>query len=112
MSTVNKVMLIGNLGKDPELKYMPSGKAVCNFSIATTESWKDDSGNKKENTEWHNICTFGKLAEICGQYLRTGSKVYIEGRLKTRRWEDKEERRQNRTEIIAAEMKMLSDKVE
>lgn len=111
MASVNKVILIGNLGKDPETRYMPSGDAVCNFSIATTETWKDKtSGEKKDATEWHNIATFGKLAEICGQYLKKGSQVYIEGSLKTRKWQDKEGHDRYTTEIKADTMRMLGSR--
>ena len=113
MASVNKVILIGNLGKDPEMKYMPNGKAVANFSIATSESWKDkSSGDKKEKTEWHNIVTFDKLAEICGQYLKKGSTVYIEGKLQTRKWQDKNGVDRYTTEILANEMKMMGGKKE
>src|SRR5574343_330883 len=108
MASVNKVILVGNLGKDPETRYAPSGDAICNVSIATTESWKDRStGEKREATEWHRVVFFGKLAEIAGQYLRKGSSVYIEGSLRTRKWQDKEGRDQYTTEIRADEMKML-----
>ena len=111
MASVNKVILIGNLGKDPEMKFMQNGKAVANFSIATSESWKDkSSGEKKEKTEWHNIVTFEKLAEICGQYLKKGSTVYIEGKLQTRKWQDKSGVDRYTTEILANEMKMLGGK--
>ena len=105
---VNKVILVGNLGKDPETKYMPSGDCVCNFSIATTESWKDKgSGEKIEKTEWHNIVMFRRLAEVAGEYLRKGSQVYIEGKLKTRKWQDKSGADRWTTEIEAREMQML-----
>jgi single-strand DNA-binding protein len=109
MASLNKVLLIGNLGKDPETRFMPNGNAVCNFSIATTESWKDkQSGQKQEKTEWHNISMYGRLAEIAGQYLKKGSSVYIEGRLQTRKWQDKQTGADRyTTEIIADEMKML-----
>lgn len=111
MASVNKVILVGNLGKDPETKYLPSGDAVTNFSIATTESWKDkSSGEKKESTEWHRISTFGKLAEICGEYLKKGSAVYIEGSIKTRKWQDKEGIDRYSTEIKADRMQMLGGK--
>jgi single-strand DNA-binding protein len=91
MASVNKVILIGNLGRDPEVRYLPSGSAVCNLRIATTETWKDkSSGEKKELTEWHSVVLFDKLAEIAGEYLRKGRSVYIEGRLQTRKWQDKE----------------------
>lgn len=105
---VNKVILVGNLGKDPETRYMPNGKAVTNFSIATSESWTDkQSGDKQERTEWHNIVTFEKLAEIAAEYLRKGSQVYIEGSLRTRKWQDKQGADRYSTEIVAREMQML-----
>ena len=105
---VNKVILVGNLGKDPETKYMPSGDCVCNFSIATAESWKDKStGEKVEKTEWHNIVIFRRLGEIAGEYLRKGSQVYIEGKLKTRKWQDKNGNDRWTTEIEARDMQML-----
>ena len=108
MASINKVILIGNLGKDPELKFLQSGQPVANFSIATSEKWKDKStGETKEQTEWHNIIMFGKLAEIAGQYLKKGSSVFIEGRLQTRKWQDKNGQDRYTTEIIANEMKML-----
>ena len=108
MASVNKAILIGNLGKDPELKFLPSGQPVANFSIATSEKWKDKStGETKEQTEWHNIIMFGKLAEIAGQYLKKGSSVFVEGRLQTRKWQDKNGQDRYTTEIIANEMKML-----
>lgn len=109
MASLNKVILIGNLGRDPETRFMPSGGAVCNFSIATTENWKDkQSGQKQEKTEWHNIVMFGRVAEIAQQYLKKGSQVYIEGRLQTRKWQDKTSGADRyTTEIVADEMKML-----
>jgi single-strand DNA-binding protein len=109
MASLNKVLLIGNLGRDPEIRYMPDGAAICNFSIATTESWKDkNSGQKQEKTEWHNIVMYRRLAEIAGQYLKKGSSVYIEGRLQTRKWQDKATGADRyTTEIVADEMKML-----
>ena len=109
MASLNKVLLIGNLGKDPETRFLPNGNAVCNFSIATTESWKDkQTGAKQDKTEWHNITMYGRLAEIAGQYLKKGSSVYIEGRLQTRKWQDKQTGADRyTTEIIADEMKML-----
>ena len=108
MASVNKAILIGNLGKDPELKFLPSGQPVANFPIATSEKWKDKStGETKEQTEWHNIIMFGKLAEIAGQYLKKGSSVFVEGRLQTRKWQDKNGQDRYTTEIIANEMKML-----
>ena len=111
MASVNKVILIGNLGKDPETRYLPSGEAVTSFSIATSETWKDKtSGEKKETTEWHRISAFGKLAEICGEYLRKGSPVYIEGSLRTRKWQDKEGQDRYTTEIRADQMRMLGSR--
>jgi single-strand DNA-binding protein len=108
---VNKVILIGNLGKDPETKYMPSGDCVCNFSLATTESWNDKtSGDKVEKTEWHNIVMFRRLAEVAGEYLRKGSQVYIEGKLQTRKWQDKQGNDRYTTEIRADQMQMLGGK--
>jgi len=111
MASVNKVMLIGNLGKDPDIRYMPNGDAVANFSIATTDTWKDKQGQKQERTEWHNIVMYQRLAEIAGQYLKKGSSVYVEGRLQTRKWQDKNTGADRyTTEIIANEMKMLGAK--
>jgi single-strand DNA-binding protein len=108
MASVNKVILVGNLGKDPEMRYMPNGDAVCNITLATTETWTDKaSGEKKETTEWHRVAFFRRLAEISGQYLKKGSQVYIEGALKTRKWQDKDGQDRYTTEIIADEMKML-----
>ncbi len=105
---VNKVILIGNLGKDPDTKYMPSGDCVCNFSLATTESWNDKtSGDKVEKTEWHNIVMFRRLAEVAGEYLRKGSQVYIEGKLQTRKWQDRDGHDRYTTEIRADQMQML-----
>ena len=110
---VNKVILIGNLGKDVELRYMPSGSAVANFSIATSESWKDkQTGEKKEKTEWHNIAMYGRLAEIAGEYLKKGSKVYIEGKLQTRKWQDNNGNDRYTTDIIASQMQMLDSRSE
>lgn len=111
MASVNKVILIGNLGKDPDVRYMPSGEAVTNITLATTDTWKDKtSGDKKEATEWHRVVFFRKLAEIAGQYLKKGSQVYIEGSLKTRKWQDKEGQDRYTTEIVADEMKMLGSR--
>ncbi len=110
MASVNKAIIIGNLGKDPEMRFMPSGDAICNFSLATTDSWKDKSGEKQEKTEWHRISMFGKLAEIAGEYLKKGSQVYIEGRLQTRKWQDKDGHERYTTEIIADRMQMLGSK--
>lgn len=106
---VNKVILIGNLGADPEVRYSQNGTAVANFRLATTETWKKE-GEREELTEWHRVVTFGRLAEICGEYLSKGSKVYIEGRIQTRKWEDREGNPRYTTEIVAREMKMLSPK--
>lgn len=107
MASVNKVILVGNLGRDPEVRYMPNGEAVCNFSIATTDSWKDKSGAKQERTEWHNIVMYRKLAEIAGEHLKKGRPVYVEGRLQTRQWQTKEGQDRYTTEIIANQMQML-----
>jgi len=108
MASVNKVILVGNLGADPEMRYMPNGDAVCNIRVATTESWKDkQSGEKKEITEWHRVVFYRKLAEIAGQYLKKGSSVYLEGRIRTRKWTDKEGQERYTTEIEANEMQML-----
>lgn len=108
MASVNKVILVGNLGRDPETRYAPSGDAICNVTIATTDSWKDrNSGEKKEQTEWHRVVFFGKLAEIAGQYLKKGSQVYVEGSLRTRKWQDKEGQERYTTEIRADAMQML-----
>jgi single-strand DNA-binding protein len=105
---INKVILVGNLGKDPETRYMPNGKAVTNFSVATSESWKDkQTGEQREQTEWHNIVMYDRLAEIAAEYLKKGSQVYIEGKLRTRKWQDKEGRDRYTTEINANEMQML-----
>ena len=109
MASVNKVILVGNLGRDPEVRYMPNGDAVCNFSIATTESWKDKQGVKQDKTEWHNIVMYRKLAEIAGEYLKSGSSVYIEGKLQTRKWEKDGVTRYS-TEIIADQIQMLGGK--
>jgi len=108
MASINKVILVGNLGQDPEVKYMPSGGAVTNISIATTDTWKDKAtGEKKENTEWHRVVFFNRLAEIVGEYLRKGSQVYIEGNLRTRKWQDQSGVDRYTTEIVAREMQML-----
>lgn len=113
MASVNKVILIGNLGADPESRFAPSGDAVCNIRLATTESWRDKaSGERREATEWHRISFFGKLAEIAGQYLRKGSQVYIEGSLRTRKWTDQNGQERYSTEIRADEMKMLGGRGE
>jgi single-strand DNA-binding protein len=110
---INKVILIGNLGADPETKYMPSGNAVTNINIATSESWKDkQTGEQQERTEWHRVVFFNRLAEIAGEYLRKGSKVYVEGRLQTRKWTDQQNVERYSTEIIANEMQMLDSRGE
>ncbi len=111
-SSVNKVILVGRLGKDPELKYTQSGTPVAKFSIATDETWKDQSGERQQRTEWHNVVAWRKLAEICGQYLNKGKLVYVEGKLQTRSWEDKEGNKKYTTEIVADNMVMLSGKNE
>lgn len=111
MASVNKVILIGNLGRDPETRYMPNGEAVTNITLATTETWKDrTSGERQEKTEWHRITFYRRLAEIAGEYLKKGSQVYVEGRLETRKWTDKEGKDRYTTEIIASEMKMLGSR--
>ena len=107
MASVNKVILIGNIGKDPEVRYMPSGDAMVNLTLATTDNWKDKNGEKQERTEWHRVAIFGKLAEIAGEYLKKGSQVYFEGSLKTRKWTNKEGQDQYTTEIVADKMQML-----
>ena len=108
---INKVILVGHLGKDPEVKYMPSGSAVANITVATSESWKDkQSGDKQERTEWHNVVFFNRLAEIVGEYLKKGAQVYVEGSLRTRKWQDKEGKDRYTTEIVASEMQMLGSK--
>ncbi len=108
---VNKVILVGNLGKDPEVRYMPSGGAVANVTIATSESWKDkQTGEQRDRTEWHNVVFYNRLAEIAGEYLRKGSQAYIEGSLRTRKWQDKNGQDRYTTEIIASEMQMLGSR--
>lgn len=108
--SLNKVMIIGRLGQDPELKYTPGGAAVCNFSIATSESWTDKSGQKQEKTEWHRIVVWGKLAELCNQYLGKGRQAFVEGKLQTRAWEDKEGQKRYTTEIMANTVQFLDSK--
>jgi single-strand DNA-binding protein len=111
MASVNRVIIIGNLGREPETRYMPNGEAVTNIAVATTESWKDkSSGEKKEVTEWHRITFYRKLAEIAGQYLKKGSQIYVEGRLQTRKWQDKDGADRYTTEIIADTMQMLGNR--
>lgn len=107
MAGVNKVILVGNLGKDPEVRYTKSGQAVANFSLATSEKWTDKDGQKKEQVEWHRITVWGKLAEICGEHLLKGKQVYIEGRLQTREWEDNDGNKRQTTEVVANNMTML-----
>jgi single-strand DNA-binding protein len=107
MASVNKVILIGNLGKDPELRYTPGGAAVVNFPIATNERWKDKNGQPQERTEWHNIVLWGRLAEIANDYLKKGSAVYIEGRLQTRSWEDRDGNKRYTTEVVGRQMQLL-----
>lgn len=111
MASVNKVILVGNLGADPETRYMPNGDAVTNVRLATTDSWKDKaSGEKKEITEWHRVVFYRRLAEIAGEYLRKGSSVYVEGRIRTRKWQDKDGQDRYTTEIEATEMQMLGQR--
>ena len=110
MASVNKVILIGNLGRDPETRYMPEGGAITNISIATTDKWKDKNGEMQEKTEWHRVAFFGKLAEIAGEYLKKGSQVYVEGRLQTRKWQDKDGADKYTTEIVANVMQMLGSR--
>lgn len=108
---VNKVIVVGNLGQDPDTRYMPSGSAVTNLRVATNESWKDkQTGEQKDRTEWHSVAMFGRLAEIAAEYLRKGSQVYIEGKLRTRKWQDKDGKDRYTTEIIADEMQMLGSR--
>ena len=108
MAGVNKVIIVGRLGKDPELRYTPSGAAVANFTVATSEEWKDkDTGEKQERTEWHRIVAWRRLGEICGEYLHKGKEVYLEGRLQTRSWEDRDGNTKYTTEIVAQNMQML-----
>jgi single-strand DNA-binding protein len=108
MASVNKVIIVGNLGRDPEVRYTPSGGAVCNVSVATTRAWKDKtSGEKVEETEWHRVVFYDRLAEVAGEYLKKGRSVYVEGRLKTRKWQDKDGVERYTTEIVANEMQML-----
>ncbi len=111
MAGINKVILVGNLGRDPEIRYLPDGTAVANFSIATSDEWKDkNTGEKKSKTEWHRIVAFRRLGEICGEYLSKGRQVYIEGKLQTRSWEDKDGITRYTTEIVADQMQMLGNR--
>lgn len=112
MASLNKVMLIGNLGKDPEIRFTAGGQAVANFSIATTERWKGKDGNTEEKTEWHNIVVWGKLAELCREYLHKGRPVYVEGRLQTRSWDDKEGKKRYTTEVVAQTIQFLGGRGE
>jgi len=107
MASVNKVILVGNLGADPEVRHTPSGRAVANFSLATTEQWSNKDGGREEKTEWHRIVAWGRLGEICGEYLNKGKQVFIEGRLQTRSWEDRDGNKKYTTEVIAQNMQML-----
>jgi single-strand DNA-binding protein len=111
MASVNKVIIVGNLGRDPEVRYTPNGSAVCNVSVATTRSWKNKESNEKsEETEWHRVVFYDKLAEIAGEYLKKGRSVYVEGRLKTRKWQDKDGVEKYTTEIVASDMQMLGSR--
>ena len=111
MASVNKVILVGNLGKDPETRYAPSGDAITNITLATTDSWKDKAtGEKKEATEWHRVVFFGRLAEIAGEYLKKGRSIYVEGRIKTRKWQDKDGQDRYTTEVVADQMQMLGSR--
>ena len=110
MASVNKVILVGNLGKDPEVRLTPGGDSIANITLATTESWKDKSGVKQEKTEWHRVSFFGRQAEVVGEYLRKGSQIYVEGRIQTRKWQDKEGQDRYTTEIVADRMQMLGGK--
>ncbi len=104
---VNRVMLLGNLGKDPEMRFTPSGSAVCNFTIATNESWTDKNGQKQDRTEWHRIVVWGKLGELCGEYLKKGRQCFVEGKLQTREWTDKENKKNYTTEIVAQNVQFI-----
>ena len=110
MASVNKVILVGNLGADPEVRYMPSGEAVVNLRLATTDTWKDKDGNKQEATEWHRVSFFGRLAEVCGQYLRKGSQIYVEGSIRTRKYTDKDGAEKYATEVRGERMQMLGSR--
>jgi len=107
VASVNKVILVGHLGADPEIRYLPSGEAVANLRLATTDVWKDKDGNKQEATEWHRISFFGRQAEVCGQYLKKGAQIYVEGSIRTRKWQDKEGQDRYTTEIRGDRMQML-----
>jgi single-strand DNA-binding protein len=112
MASVNKVILIGNLGRDPEVRYTPSGTAVANFTLATTENWTNKDGEKQSHTEWHRIVAWRRLGEICGEYLSKGKQVYIEGRIRTNEWEDQEGNKRRTTEIEALNMQMLGSRAQ
>jgi single-strand DNA-binding protein len=112
MASVNKVILIGNLGRDPEVRYTPSGTAVANFTLATTENWTNKDGEKESRTEWHRVVAWGRLGEICGEYLSKGSQVYVEGSLQTNEWEDQEGNKRKTTEIRAWRMQMLGSRAQ
>lgn len=107
MASVNKVILVGNLGADPEVRYLPGGEAVANLRLATTDTWKDKEGNKQELTEWHRVSFFGRQAEVCGQYLKKGSQIYVEGAIRTRKWQDKDGQDRYTTEVKGDRMQML-----
>lgn len=111
MASVNKVIIIGNLGKDPELRHLQNGDVVASFSIATTEQWKDKDGEKKEHTEWHRCVAWRRLGEIIGQYAKKGTQMYVEGKLQTRKWQDKDGQDRFSTEIVVGEMKLLGNRV-
>ncbi|MBI4985985.1 MAG: single-stranded DNA-binding protein [Rhodocyclales bacterium] len=110
MASVNKVILVGNLGADPEMRYLPSGEAVVNLRLATTDTWKDKEGNKQEQTEWHRVSFFGRQAEVCGQYLKKGSQIYVEGSIRTRKYQDKDGVEKYATEIRGDRMQMLGSR--
>ena len=112
MAGVNKVIVLGHLGRDPEMRYAPDGKAIANFSLATSESFKDKDGNKQERTEWHRVVFFGRTAEVAGEYLRKGGMAYVEGRLQTRKWTDKEGQERYTTEIIGDRLQLIGGKKE
>ena len=112
MAGVNKVIVLGHLGRDPEMRYTPDGKAIANFSLATSESFKDKEGNKQERTEWHRVVLFGRIAEIAGEYLRKGGMAYVEGRLQTRKWTDKEGQERYTTEIVGDRLQLIGGKKE
>lgn len=110
MSSLNKILLIGNLGRDPEIRYTPEGTPVANFSIATSENWTDKSGTRQEHTEWHNIVAWNRLADLCQKYLTKGRQVYIEGRVRTREWNDRDGNKRRTTEVIATQMVLLGSR--